>query len=76
MPKLARADWKTLDKIFRADGWLFKREKGSHRSYTKPGFIRPVVIPKYDEVGLDIIASNMRTPKMSRERYFELLAQV
>ena len=75
MPKLAPADWKTPDKIFQADGWLFKREKGSHRSYTKPGFIRPVVIPKYDEVGLDIIASNMRTAKMSRERYFELLAQ-
>ncbi|MFH1043539.1 MAG: type II toxin-antitoxin system HicA family toxin [Pseudomonadota bacterium] len=75
MPKLAPADWKTLEKIFPADGWLFRREKGSHRSYTKPGFIRPVVIPKYNEVGVDIIAANMRTAKMSRERYFELLAQ-
>jgi len=75
MSKLSPVDWKILDKVFRADGWIFKREKGSHRSYTKPGFIRPVVIPKYDEVGVDIITSNMRTARMSRERYFELLAQ-
>ena len=74
MPKLSPVDWKTLDKVFRADGWLFKREHGSHRSYTKPGYIRAVVIPKYDEVGVDIIGANMRTAKMSRERYFELLA--
>lgn len=73
MPKLAPVSWKSLEKVFQADGWVFRREKGSHRSYIKAGFIRPIVIPKYREVGIDIIASNMRTAKMSRERYFELL---
>ena len=42
----------------------------------KPGVPRPVIIPKYDEVGLDIIKSNMRTAEMSRERFFELLKRV
>jgi len=75
MQRLAPTDWKTLERVFLLDGWNFKREKGSHRSYTKPGFIRPVVIPKYDEVGIDVITANMRTARMSRERYFELLSR-
>lgn len=75
MPKLAPIDWRTLEKIFEADGWRLFRTKGSHRSYSKPGFIRPLVIPAYPNVGVDIIMSNLRTAQMSRERYFELLAQ-
>ena len=30
----------------------------------------------YSEVGVDIIMSNMRTAKMSRERYFDLLGKI
>jgi predicted RNA binding protein YcfA (HicA-like mRNA interferase family) len=73
MPKLSPVDWRLLEKIFIADGWTLRRTKGDHRSYTKPGFLRPVIIPTYRAVGLDIIQSNMRTAQMSRERYFELM---
>ncbi len=76
MQKLAPTDWRTLEKIFQADGWQYRKTKGSHRSYTKPGFIRPVIIPMYPDCGVDIIMANMRTAGMSRERYFELLAKV
>lgn len=76
MPKIAPINWRTLEKVFQADHWQHKRTKGSHRSYTKPGFIRPVVIPMYSEVGVDIIMSNMRTARMSRERYFDLLGKI
>ena len=55
------------------DGFVFKKEKGSHWVGEKRGVARPVVIPEYDEIGLDIIRSNMRTAGMSRERYLELL---
>jgi hypothetical protein len=41
--------------------------------FTKPGVIRPVVIPKYATVPVFIIKNNLRTAGMSRERYFELL---
>ena len=43
---------------------------------TKLGVARPVVVPKYAEVGCDIILSNLRTADISRERYFELLRAV
>ncbi len=75
MPKLRPLDWKTLERIFEADGWALKRKKGDHRAYVKEGFLRPVIIPAYDAVGVDIIMNNMRTAQMSRERFFKLLAR-
>jgi len=43
--------------------------------FTKPGVLRPVVIPKYAAVPVFIIKNNLRTSGMSRERFFELLGQ-
>ena len=73
MIRLAPADWRTLVRVFEADGFTQDRTTGSHVVLTKPGIARPVIIPKYSEVGLDIIRNNMRTAGMSRERYLELL---
>ena len=73
MSRLTPADWQTLVEIFEADGFVVDRITGSHVVLTKPGVARPVIIPKYAEVGLDIIRSNMRTAGMSRTRYFSLL---
>lgn len=74
--KLTPVDWRTLVRIFEADGFTVEREKGSHLSLTRPNVLRPVIIPKYDEIGLDIIRGNMRTAGMSRARYLELLRSV
>ena len=74
--KLKPTDWRTQEAIFVKFGFAFEREKRSHRSYTKKGVVRPVVIPKYKEVGLDIIRSNMRTARMSRKEYIRLLKEV
>jgi predicted RNA binding protein YcfA (HicA-like mRNA interferase family) len=76
MPKLTPTDWRTLERIFEADGWMFSRTKGSHRSYTKPGYPRAVIIPSYRDIGIDIIKSNMRTAGMDNDRYFALMAKV
>jgi predicted RNA binding protein YcfA (HicA-like mRNA interferase family) len=75
MPRLTPVSSDLLAKVFVADGWIFKRTKGDHACYTKPGYIRPVVIPQC-EVGVDVIMSNLRTAKMTRERFFELLGSV
>ena len=74
--KLTPTDWKVQVKIFEAAGFKFERQKGAHRSYIKKGADRPVVIPMYKEVGLDIIKGNMRTAKMSRDEYMELLKKL
>lgn len=75
MPRITPVGWRTLEKVFLADGFVLEREKGSHRVYSKPSVSRPVVIPKYKELGVDIIKSNMRTAGMSNRRYFNLLGK-
>ena len=71
--KLNPVSYKQLRKVFEADGFRLVREQGDHMVFTKPGVIRPVVIPRYDAVPVFIIKNNLRSAGMSRERYFELL---
>jgi len=75
MPRITPVHWKVLECIFLKDGFIKKGKKGSHWRYVKPGVIRPVIIPEYNEIDEHIIKSNMRTAEMSRERYFELLEE-
>jgi predicted RNA binding protein YcfA (HicA-like mRNA interferase family) len=71
--RLSPVSWRELERVFLSAGFIFERQKGSHRSYVKTGVMRPVVIPVYDEVGVDIIMSNLRTAGITREEYFKLL---
>ncbi|XWK90475.1 MAG: type II toxin-antitoxin system HicA family toxin [Phormidium sp.] len=76
MPRITPISWQRLEKIFLAAGFEFARQEGSHRSYTKPGILRPVVIPTYDEIPVSIISNNLKTAGISREEYFRLLAEI
>ena len=75
MPRIAPVHWKTPECVFLKDGFVFERQTGDHRSYVKKGIPRPVVIPTYREIAVEIIRSNMRTAQMSRNRYFHLLRE-
>jgi predicted RNA binding protein YcfA (HicA-like mRNA interferase family) len=73
MPKILPIHWKRLEKVFLSTGFRFARQEGSHRSYTKPGVTRPIVIPTYDEVPVSIVRNNLKTAGITREEYFILL---
>ena len=73
MAKLSPVSYKKLVRVFELDGFRCVREEGDHMVLTKPGVLRPVVIPKYVAVPVFIIKNNLRTAGMSRERYFQLL---
>ncbi len=73
MPRLSPVSYKVLVRIFERDGFRCVREEGDHLIFTKPGVLRPIVIPKYSAVPVFIIRNNLRCAGMSRERYFELL---
>lgn len=75
MPRLTSTHWKKLVCVFQKDGFRKERESGDHIVMVKAGVARPVIIPKYPDVGPDIIKSNMRTACMSRERFFEFLKE-
>ena len=75
MPRITPIPWRVLERVFLAAGFEFARQEGSHRSYTKPGLIRPIVIPTYDEVPVSIIRNNLKTANISRDEYFRLLQE-
>jgi predicted RNA binding protein YcfA (HicA-like mRNA interferase family) len=75
MPRITPLHWQELERIFLAAGFRFDRQQGSHRSYSKPGISRPVVIPTYDEVPVFIIRLNLRTAGIDRDEFFRLLGR-
>jgi len=76
MPKITPVPYQTLVRVFEKDGFQLQRTRGDHLVYTKPGIPRPIVIPMVDQVPVFIIRNNLRSARMSRERYFELLGTV
>jgi len=56
-------------------GFVFERQKGDHRIYTRKDCARPIVIPTYKEVDQDIIHSNIRSAQITREDYFKYLEE-
>jgi predicted RNA binding protein YcfA (HicA-like mRNA interferase family) len=73
MPKLSPVSYKKLVKVFEANGFRHVRTEGDHMVFSRPGVIRPIVIPMYAAVPVFIIKNNLRSAGISRERYLELL---
>ena len=75
MPRITPLHWKVLECIFTLYGFVFIRQSASHRMYEKDGVLRPVVIPVYDAISPDITTGLLRTSGMTREDFFNLLAE-
>ena len=73
MPRIIPQHYRVLIRVFEKAGFIVKRTRASHIVMNKPGVERPIVIPKYKEVDVEIIKANIRTAKLSREEYFKLL---
>jgi len=63
-------------KIFEAAGCQYVRTQGDHLVYSYPGALRPVVIPKHQEVPAFIIKNNMKVIGMTRDQYFQFLKNI
>ena len=74
--KITPTDYKTQVKIFELAGCKYMRTRGDHLIYHHAEAIRPVVIPKYNEIPVFVIKNNMKVIGLSRERYLELLKMV
>jgi predicted RNA binding protein YcfA (HicA-like mRNA interferase family) len=76
MPRIVAIPYQKLVRVFEMDGFVFVREKGDHMIFTKPGILRPLVVPRYDAVPVFIIKNLPRTAQIDREGYFELLDDI
>jgi len=75
MSRLTPQHWKTLECVFTRAGFRFVRQASSHRVYEKPGVLRPIIIPEYEEIDVVIIQGLLRTAGMSRAEYLRLLKE-
>lgn len=75
--RLAPTKWQTQVAVFREAGFTEVRVANSNHVVMERGdCLRPVTIPKYREVGLDIIRRNMRTANMTRKEYLDILSRL
>jgi predicted RNA binding protein YcfA (HicA-like mRNA interferase family) len=73
MSRLRPLHWRKLICVFQQIGYRQAGQKGSHLKLEKPGVARPLIVPKYDEVGKDIVTTLIRTAGISRDAFLSLL---
>ena len=73
MPRLTPLGWERIVCVFEKLGYRMTGQKGSHIKLEKPGTARPLIVPRYDEVGVDIIPTLIRTAGITRDAFLALL---
>lgn len=73
MPRIVPIPYQKLVRVLEMEGFALVREKGDHMIFSKPGILRPLVVPRYDALPVFIIKNVLRAAQISRERYLELL---
>lgn len=76
MPRIIPVHYRKLAKVFEKEGFLYQRTQGDHLIYTKPGILRPIVIPKYKQIPEFIIIRNLKTAGISREKYLKIMKNI
>jgi predicted RNA binding protein YcfA (HicA-like mRNA interferase family) len=76
MPRIVPIPYQKLVRVLESEGFALVREHGDHMIFSKPGILRPLVVPRYDALPVFIIKNVLRTAQISRERYLELLTHI
>ena len=76
MSRIAPIQYRRVVRILEHEGFALARKRGDHMVFKKRGIDRPVVVPRYDPLPVFIIKNVLRTARIPRERYLELLEQV
>lgn len=76
MSEIDQVSWRKFEKFLFKVGCTFKRQKGDHRIYWKPGIPRPVVVPQERVLPLFIILNNLRVLGITKEKFLEVIAKI
>ncbi len=77
MTRITSVQYRKIVRVLELEGFVLARQRGDHMVFvTKTGIERPVVVPRYDPLPVFIIKNVLRTARISRERYFELLERI
>ena len=73
--RLRNLNTRKLVRALQQDGFLLKRQKGSHVQMVKPGF-RTIVIQESNSVPVFHILANIKTAGITREEYLKALEEI
>jgi hypothetical protein len=73
MDGVGKIDWKRFEKFLLKIGCEFKSQESRHLKYKKQGLLRPIIVPKTNELPDSIIMNNLRTLGVSREDFVALI---
>lgn len=73
MEGIGKVDWKRFEKFLLKVGCEFKSQESRHLKYKKAGLLRPIIVPKTNELPDSIIMNNLRTLGVSREDFISLI---
>jgi len=73
MSRLTPLPWEKIVCVFEQLGYRRAGQKGSHIKLEKPGVARPLIVPRYSEVGVDIMLGLIRTADITRDAFLTLL---
>jgi predicted RNA binding protein YcfA (HicA-like mRNA interferase family) len=71
--RLTPLPWKKVICVFEQIGYRQTGQEGSHIKLEKPGAARPLIVPRYAEIRLDILQGLMRTAGIRRKAFLKLL---
>lgn len=75
MPHLVPVKKKRFEKFLKYVGCRLKRINGDHLIFDGPGLKRPIVITNDKEVPVFIMRNNLRTLKISPDKFLEILSK-
>jgi predicted RNA binding protein YcfA (HicA-like mRNA interferase family) len=64
MSRIVPVPYRKLVRVLEIEGFAFVRERRDHMIFTKPGILRPVVVPRYDALPVFIIKNVLRTAQI------------
>jgi predicted RNA binding protein YcfA (HicA-like mRNA interferase family) len=70
---IAPISYRKFVKFLEYVGCEESRQKGSHVSFVRDDLPRPVIVPKHKEIAVPVILSNLRTLKISSQKYLEIM---
>ena len=73
MSKLPSLSWKEVEKGLKKIGFIFDRQKGSHRVYYHLETNVTVVLPQHSEIKKGTLMQILRQAGLRREEFLKLL---
>ena len=75
MTRLAGISGQEARKAFERDGWVFRRQRGSHMVMKKDGVRAMLSIPDHRELKVPLLKRFIRDAEIIEERFLELLGR-